>query len=419
MGYNSDTNFQYIQESNNKKKKGFITNFKESTDNNDNKEFIVTIEGIHVTTTGNNTEYTESELKGSPKNLTGVHSWTKPYNNPVLTHHNQRSGEPIGRVIEAKYSNSTISGKPGIVLKAKISDEKAIEKIKDGRYTTVSVGGNVAHAECSICGTDWVTEGWCEHTPGQVYDGEEMSLIMKDITFVEVSFVNVPADEYANVIAYDTIESSDDSTTYENKYNSKTAFREDTFSRGQGGKSNNMSDGNSKSTIEEKLELREEKINLLENKLESKEDEVKKLEEENKDLNDKVDILENDIENYQDEIKNLNEANKKLKDEQVDFLVEKILDKKIELDRLSEDMDDDTKEEVKDNLKEKNRESLKDILEDLKYEEELNKEDYDGFNNTSSKDGKHNSEENNVKTVEDDDDGEEEFNVDEELKNLG
>jgi len=418
LSYTSDANFQFIKESNQSNKKGFITDFTESVDNNDNKKFIATIEGIHVTTTGNNTEYTESELKGSPSNLTGVHSWTKPYNNPVLTHHNQRSGEPIGRVIEAKYSNSTISGKPGIVLKANITDEEAIEKIQDGRYKTVSVGGNVAHAECSICGTDWVTEGWCEHTPGQVYEGEEMSLIMRDITFVEVSFVNVPADEYANVIAYDAIEDSNEDTTYESRYNSKTAFREDVFSEGQGGNNNNMEGKNNTSTIEEKLELREEKIDLLESKLKDKNSKIEELEENNKDLSDKNDILENDIENYQEEIQELNEKNKKLKDEQVEFLVEKIIDKKFELERISEDISDEQKEDIRENLSAKSRESLKDILEDLKYEEKLQNEDYDGFNKEADKEGNHNSEEDNVDTVDENDEDEDDFDVNEELQNL-
>lgn len=416
----NDINFQFIQESIGKKSdNAFITDFKESINDNDDKEFIATIEGIHETVTGNYTEYKEDELRGSPSNLTGVHSWTRPYNNPVLTHHDQESGEPIGRVIEAKFSNSTLSGKPGIILKARITDEDAIEKIKDGRYQTVSVGGNVAHAECSICGTDWVTEGWCEHMPGREYEGQEMTLIMKDITFVEVSFVNVPADEYAHLIAYDTVESNKEDTAYDSEYSSTTAFKKDTFSENQGGTSNNMpGDNKNDYDLEERIKIKEDKIDLLERQLEDKEETLEKVKKENKDLNDRIEVLENDINNYQEEIQSLNEKNKSLKDEQVDFLVEKIIDKKKDMGRIPEKLSEDKEEELLEKLSDKSRNSLKDILEDLKYEEELKEEEYDGFNNETKKTSKQNSEENNVKIIEEDEDEDEDFDINEEIRNL-
>ena len=55
---------------------------------------MVDIEGIHVGPTRNFTWYTEEALKGS------IPTWTKPYERPLILHHNERDGKIIGRVYE-------------------------------------------------------------------------------------------------------------------------------------------------------------------------------------------------------------------------------------------------------------------------------------------------------------------------------
>ena len=157
------------------------------------------IEAIHAGKTKNNSFFQPMKLKGDPELKSGVFSWTHPYSKPMLTHHNQIDGEPIGRVIEAEYTQNTLAGREGILVKAKISDPEAIEKVLDGRYSTVSIGGETDSAKCSVCGQE-LTEDWCGHEKGEFYEGQECYWIMGDIWFKELSFVNVPADQNAQVV---------------------------------------------------------------------------------------------------------------------------------------------------------------------------------------------------------------------------
>ena len=130
-------------------------------------------------------------------------SWTVPYEKPVLTHHNTHEGEPIGRVKSARFVSAGQFGKPCVELTLEISDKEAIEKVKDGRYVTVSIGTTAKSVLCSICGTDLVEEGifGCEHTRGQTYDDRLCYWVVKDISNEEVSFVNSPADINAVVVS--------------------------------------------------------------------------------------------------------------------------------------------------------------------------------------------------------------------------
>lgn len=157
------------------------------------------IEAIHAGPTKNNTFYQKEKLKGDSMIESGVYSWTHPYDKPMLTHHNQGSGEPIGRVVEARYAQQTSSDREGIIVVAKITDPEAIEKVLDGRYQTVSIGGETDGATCSICGQE-LTEGMCDHIRGEEYEGRKCYWILNNIWFKELSFVNVPADTDAKVV---------------------------------------------------------------------------------------------------------------------------------------------------------------------------------------------------------------------------
>ena len=138
-----------------------------------------------------------------------IKSWTYPYQRPVLRHHNEDS-DPIGRVVYAEYfladERFDVSKKIGysfdwpekatgaILLKVEIYDEDAIAKIDKGIYKTVSVGFSASHMTCSICGKDMMK---CEHIPGKKYKGQTAYAVPHDISYREVSFVSVPADQYA------------------------------------------------------------------------------------------------------------------------------------------------------------------------------------------------------------------------------
>lgn len=157
------------------------------------RQLICKIEAIHAGTTLNFNTYSADELKKA------LPSWTTPYKKPVMTHHDIYRGEPVGRVQNAVMGYSDELQKEYVLLTVSISDPVAIQKILDERYLTVSVGSMVDHAICSICGSDWAQGQYCEHRPGDEYEGRVMTIILRGITFNEVSFVNIPADDHGRV----------------------------------------------------------------------------------------------------------------------------------------------------------------------------------------------------------------------------
>lgn len=160
------------------------------------------IEAIHAGATKNFTFYSAEKLKGDWDIRSGVYSFTHPYAKPMLTHHNAYDGEPIGRIHKAEFQQTTTADKPGIVVEPNITDPEAAQKIRDGRYKTVSIGADTDSVTCSICGWDILNDGWCpEHKRGQKYDGETAMWILGNIWFSELSFVNVPADQDAMVVS--------------------------------------------------------------------------------------------------------------------------------------------------------------------------------------------------------------------------
>lgn len=163
------------------------------------------IEAIHAGTTANYTRYSEMSLRGVMENHSGVHSWTYPYPKPMLKNHDTWE-EPLGRITSAQFVTDSLTGKSAIVVIPTITDPEAIEKILDGRYLTVSIGGETDSAICSICGQDIINDGWCEHNKGQKYEVKGKGLQtctweIGELWFHELSFVNVPADENAQVVA--------------------------------------------------------------------------------------------------------------------------------------------------------------------------------------------------------------------------
>lgn len=159
---------------------------------------IITVEGIHTGMTKNLTFYPGSTLEES------VPTWTAPHNKPVLKNHDV-STEPLGRIIGAEYVESTLTDKYTVRLKLRVTDQDAIEKLLDGRYLTLSVGGSAKRVNCSICGKDLIQEGWCGHSRGRTYEGKQAHWTIGNYTGDEISFVNMPADVYSQVIAVEMV----------------------------------------------------------------------------------------------------------------------------------------------------------------------------------------------------------------------
>lgn len=168
----------------------------------------------------------------SPRGMeSGADSFIEPYRKPLLLNHDKME-DAIGRVLKSAYvsyddydtdvndfsdaskmhesvnewinskefNSKTYKGLGHIELEVEISDQNAIEKVIDGRYSTVSISGDTDKAICSTCGVDLKTldnPHTHEHQRGEVYDGELNFLIGGVMDFREVSFVNVPADKHA------------------------------------------------------------------------------------------------------------------------------------------------------------------------------------------------------------------------------
>lgn len=202
--------------------------------------------------TGNNTFYMPDKMRE------GVPTFTQNYNKPVLVHHDENK-DPIGRIVEAKYvdtsssirdskwfgrditdrgvvqgtlndklvkdlvdgkmpfgmavdvvrnilDNSVLQDDPSYQglgfaeITAEITDEEAIQKFLDGRYLTGSVSASTDKAVCSHCKQDWTQDGRCDHTPGSVVDKKKVYLIAGKFNYSEYSMVNKPADRHSKVL---------------------------------------------------------------------------------------------------------------------------------------------------------------------------------------------------------------------------
>lgn len=156
---------------------------------------MVDIEGIHVGPTRNFTWYTEEALIGS------IPSWTKPYERPLILHHNETDGKIIGRVLAAHYSKTnTRSGTGALTFTCNVSDEEGKKGVKDGRLKTTSIGVIAHDVRCSICGHVISEYGECEHERGVAYGGEICYWMVYKMEAKELSYVIVPSDIYAHNI---------------------------------------------------------------------------------------------------------------------------------------------------------------------------------------------------------------------------
>ena len=126
-------------------------------------------------------------------------------------HHNEKDGQIIGRVHSVEYTEVNTRGNtPALVFTANVGDEEGKKGIKNGTLSTVSIGVIAHDIRCSICGTNLVEEGMCEHEKGEYYekDGETQLCywIIEKIEPKEVSYVIVPSDAYAhNLRVYDAV----------------------------------------------------------------------------------------------------------------------------------------------------------------------------------------------------------------------
>jgi len=134
-----------------------------------------------------------------------VVSFFRPFPKPVLVHH-EDGNDPVGRnfaaafiplpaMIDKETKNDTTTPKSKVRIKAIITDQKAIEKILDKRYLTISTGSSAkTPPQCSICHNP-VNSDDCTHSRGEVYeDNQKCYWLIDEVDYKEWSFENMPAD---------------------------------------------------------------------------------------------------------------------------------------------------------------------------------------------------------------------------------
>ncbi|MBU5262108.1 hypothetical protein [Bacillus atrophaeus] len=357
-----------------------IEKLTEAAKGKNKRKLVVQMEAIHVGRTANYTFYTEEGLRN------GLESWTHPYNKPVLTHHDQHSGEPIGRILRAEFSESTISGRKGLIFTCEITDSEAIEKVLDGRYQTVSIGATTDKVTCNICGKDRTKE-WCEHWRGEKYEEQTCHFVIGTTFGNEVSYVNVPADENAGNFSV-SIEDSEDSSTEEcatlqifqiaeglmqdismpnvNLYESVSEdlkqLVDGLLEQDEGGSfnmDNNTQQENTVTELQNKLNLSEQEVGRLEQKLIETQKTLSNLVIEKS----KVDNL---LSESQAEVTRLTAENANLIEKNHKALAEKVVEMKLAL-RKSDVIGIEREEAITEHVK-RTEESLNDAVTDLQAE---------------------------------------------------
>lgn len=141
-------------------------------------------------------------------------SFVNPFKKPMLKNHNDYSGEPLGRITQSWFGPSVLTDeRSAIHLKARVTDQDAIPKFLDGRYGTVSIGGTMGTVTCNVCGKTILKDGkfkFCGHWRGESYKDQVCYWGAKDIEYHEVSTVNNPADDYAQIMKVTVVTDSDD-----------------------------------------------------------------------------------------------------------------------------------------------------------------------------------------------------------------
>lgn len=339
-----------------------LTEGKNSLDTISKDSLMVDIEGIHVGPTRNFTWYTEEALKSS------IPTWTKPYERPLILHHNEKDGKIIGRVLAANYTNMNTRSKTGaLVFTCNVPDEEGKQGIRDGRLKTVSIGVIAHDVRCSICGHVISEYGECEHERGMIYDGETCYWMVHDMEAKELSYVIVPSDIYAhNIRIYSPVDNKQSMQEGVQKVNTNTELKEsaETIIIEDADKKEETKVAEVKSA-ESKEEVKEE------SKEESKEDDkveesIESLKTVIDDLSKTVKELTAELETAKAQVAQANELQKAAEDELVaannqlkEFAVDQVMMLREQLGRTAL---------LRENLLKRSNESIMDSIADLKEE---------------------------------------------------
>ena len=259
-------------------------------------------------------------------------SFVNPFKKPMLKNHNDYSGEPLGRINQSWFGPSVLTDeRSAIHLKARVTDQDAIPKFLDGRYSTVSIGGTMGTVTCNVCGKTILKDGkfkFCGHWRGETYKDQMCYWGAKDIEYHEVSTVNNPADDFAQIMKVTVVTDSD------NKKDSK----EDTTMAGtntDSNKSTNAEDAKKSvcDIIDQLLnQSADSSITPEDNKPESNKDEEQKDSKEIDGTNEAADSQSDSIDKIK---KDLEDAQAKIAS-----LETELADSKTALEKANKDLED-------------------------------------------------------------------------------
>lgn len=147
-------------------------------------------------------------------------SFMNPFHKPVLKNHDDYS-EPLGRITQSYTGPSELTDeRSAIHLRARVTDQDAIPKFLDKRYGTVSIGGSMGTVTCNICGKTILKDGkfhFCGHWRGETYKDQVCYWGARDIEYHEVSIVNNPADDFAQIMKVTVLTDKDTQQDNKNK----------------------------------------------------------------------------------------------------------------------------------------------------------------------------------------------------------
>lgn len=120
----------------------------------------------------------------------------------------------VNLILDKLQTREDYRGLGYIELGMKVTNPGAIRKVLSGEYLTVSVGFQTDQAICSACHTDWAIDDRCDHKLGEMVDGKKMFLIAGNFFYKECSFVNFPADPFAQVLSTELLRDSLDNKMF-------------------------------------------------------------------------------------------------------------------------------------------------------------------------------------------------------------
>ena len=344
---------------------------------------IQEIEGIHVGPTRNFTWYMESALDSS------IDSWTKPYQKPLIMHHNEKDGTIIGRIISVrKETKNTRSNTPALVFSCNVPDKDGKEQILDGRLKTVSIGITCKDLRCSICGNQVELDEngipICEHERGNVYNDKVCYWEVHQMEAKELSYVIVPSDIYTHNLKTYKINSKAESNVNlcENlNLNLKEGkIKEMTIEKSNIEKEPSTEDIATITEKEHDVEAKEVENKEVEEKATENKTEIEELKAEIEKLKAEKESIKKDAEKAKEDLNiivdKLNSVQTSLQQEIIlkESLESKLINSKKELREAMEDNLNSLRTALnkpvvlKENLNSRSIESIKDSISDLKSE---------------------------------------------------